>query len=560
MKISRNNKKAAVSALLAAALLILGACGGAASGGGAGGTGEAPDKGNAAADAAAEPSDAVLNLAIVSDIVNMDVHRNTNDYLVPMNVFDTLFTIEKNDDGSMSIEKSLVEDYEVSSDGLTYSFTLRDGVVFSDGTPLTADDVKFTFERILTLPDSEQTDYADSIEGASDLMEGREKELKGIKVTDDRHFTVTLAGPFEGFLSQLATPSTSILSRKLVTEAGDDFGIDPAKTTGTGPYIIKSWDRGSGLTFDYNDKYWGSEPSVKHVNVKIMDAAAMDMAFQKGDLDILDCLLIDSAIVDSVYKTKYADQMLYADRLGMNFMMLNEKSAPLSDVNVRKAVQMAIDRRSILDSIYGGAGNLEDGIFPTGCVGYSSEDQGWLQYDPEGAKKLLSDAGYSDGFDLELSLDSSAAEGVQSTVEIIAQDLKDVGINANIRSYDRASYLDLRNSGDMSAYVAMWLLDFNDPDNIIYTFFGSKDNTVLRSSNYPDMDTIARVAGARAIADHDGRMKEYAALEQKLVRDEAVWVPLFSLKHPFVVGERVAEFKPQWAGWQDQYFKDIILK
>ena len=543
--------------------LILTACGGASSSGGGAGNGESTGSsgGNAGSgEGAGSSGDNELHVAVNADIVSMDCHKTTNDYLVPMNVFDTLLTIEKHSDGSSSIEKSLAEDYKISDDGLTYSFTLKDGIVFSDGTPLTADDVKFTFERILTLPDSQQTDYAVAIEGAEELMNGSAKELKGITVEDDTHFTITLAEPFSGFLAELATPSTCIFSRSIVTAAGDDFGNVPEKTLGTGPYIVTSWDRGSGLTFEYNPRYWGEEPSVKKVTLKVMDAASMDMAFQKGDLDIIDCIKLDSAIVESTYKTKYADDIVSIDRLGMSYFILNEKTEPFSDPAVRKAIQTAVNRKSILDSIYGGDGKLEDGVFPTGCLGYSEENQGWLKYDAEEAKKLLSDAGYPDGFDMEIAMDSSFEEAEKRALQIIAQNLQDAGINAQIKSYDHASYLDLRKSGNLTAYLAKWILDYNDPDNVIYTFFGSEDNTAVRSIFYPDKEIIGRVAAARAIVDQDERMKEYAALEKKLVQDDAVWVPLYSLKHLFVKGDRVAEFIPQWAGWSDMYFSGVKLK
>ncbi|MCR5053493.1 MAG: ABC transporter substrate-binding protein, partial [Lachnospiraceae bacterium] len=448
----------------------------------------------------------------------------------------------------------------ISDDGLNYDFTLKEGVVFSDGTPLTAEDVKFTFERILTLPESQQTDYAVSIEGAQDLLDGNATELSGIKVEDDTHLTITLSEPFSGFLAELATPSTSILSKANVTEAGDDFGVVPEKTIGSGPYIVTSWERGSGLTFTYNPLYWGPEPSVKNVNVKIMDASSMDMAFQKGDLDILDCMKIDSAIVDSTYKTGYADNMVSVNRLGIYYFLLNEKIEPLSNVQVRKAIQMAIDRQSMLDSIYSGDGKLEDGIYPSGCLYYCDENQGWLQYDPEGAKTLLEEAGYADGFDLEISMDSDADEAVKNVIQIIAQNLGDVGINATIKNYDHASWLEARNSGDMPSFLAAWTLDYNDPDNVIYTFFGSKDNTVVRSNNYTDDSVIERVAAARAIVDPAQREAEYAALEKKLVQDDAVWAPMFSIKHLYVKSDRVDTFVPHWAGWSDIYFKGVTLK
>ena len=547
----KNNKSritGVISTILTIALLLV-SCGSSQ-------PGESP----AEAPVSEASTDSTLRIALNADIVSMDVHKTTNDYLVPMNVFDTLFKEVVNPDGSTTIEKSLAEDYSISDDGLTYSFTLRSGVVFSDGTPLTAEDVKFTFERMLTLPDSQQIDYGVAIEGAEALMEGKAQELSGIKVIDDTHFTITLSEPFAVFLAQLATPPTSILSKSIVTAAGDDFGIVPEKTLGTGPYIVKEWTRGSGLTFTYNPRYWGPEPSVKEVSARIMDASSMDMAFQKGDLDILDCLMIDSALVESIYKTKYKDNIVSVKRLGINFLMLNEKIEPLNNPEVRKAIQLAIDRKSILDSIYGGDGKLEDGVYPTGCLGYSNENQGWLKYDPDAAKKLLQDAGFPDGFDMELALDTGSTEANKNVIQIIAQNLGDVGINANIQSYDHASWLDLRNSGDMPAFLALWMLDFNDPDNAIYAFFGSEDNTRIRSNNYTDKATISRIVAARGIVDENQRMAEYAALEKKLVQEDAVWVPLFSLNHLFVKSDRVAEFVPHWAGWSDIYFTGVTLK
>lgn len=509
----------------------------------------------------ADGDEKVLRLALNADIVSMDAHVTSNDYIVPMNVFDSLLTIEKEEDGSTKIVPSLAESYEISDDGLTYSFKLRDGVVFSDGTPLTADDVKFTFERILTLPESVQTDFVVLIDGAEDLMAGKADSLKGIDVKDDHNFTITLSASFSGFLAQLATPSTCIYSRKIVTEAGGDFGNICEKTIGTGPYIIKEWERGKSLTFEANPKYWGEAPSAKKVVASVMDPSAMNMAFQKGDLDIIDCIFLDPNVVDSTYRNgKYDDSMVKVDRMGTNFFMLNEAVPPLDNPQVRQAIQMAIDRQSILDSIYNGDGKLEDGIYPTGCVIYSNENQGWLKYDPEGAKKLLGDAGFADGFDMEISLDSSAGNQNSNMVQVIQDNLAKVGINASIKSYDRASYLDLRNSGKAPSYLALWLLDYNDPDNIIYTFFGSKDNTVLRSNNYQDEEVIKRIGDARQIVDPDERAAEYAAIEKKLVQEDAVWVPMFSLKHLFIKGDRVESFKPQWAGWSDMYYKDIVLK
>ncbi len=152
-----------------------------------------------------------------------------------------------------------MEDYTVSDDGLTYDFTLRSGVTFSDGTPLTANDVKYTFTRMLALPDSVQTDYGSAIAGAEAVMDGTATDLEGIQVIDDTHFTVTLSDPFAGFLYELATASCSIMSEKNVEEAGDQFGMDCSKTIGSGPYVVTSWTRDSSIVLDANPNYWGEK-------------------------------------------------------------------------------------------------------------------------------------------------------------------------------------------------------------------------------------------------------------------------------------------------------------
>lgn len=502
-----------------------------------------------------------LRIAWSYDMQTMDVHKTSDNYSVPLNIFDRLFEIQLNDDGTTELAKSLVEDYEISEDGLTYSFTLRSGLVFSDGTPLTASDVEFTFTRMLALPESVQTDFAAAIAGADELMDGTADTLAGFEVVDDTHFVVTLGAPFAGFLYQLATPSCCIFSKANVESAGDDFGLVVDRTIGSGPYVITSWVKNSQVLLELNPNYWGEKPSVEHVIISVVpDPSTLSMMFQNGELDILDCDSLDSAVVNSTYKTGYADQMLSANRLSLTYLALNENVEPLNDVRVRRAIQMAIDRQAILDSVYDGNGSLEDGIYPHGLVGFSEENQGWLQYDPEEAKALLAEAGYPDGFAMELSADSSASAPVMLVLQIMQQNLEAVGIQAEIKSYDEASWLDLRKSGEMPSFVATWTADYNDPDNFIYTFFGGADKTKIRSLNYPDADVMKRVVEARAIVDDAERLAEYAALEKQIVREDAAWVPLFSRTHLFVLGENVAHYVPHWAGYSDFAVAGITLK
>ena len=398
------------------------------------------------------------------------------------------------------------------------------------------------------------------IAGAGELQAGTAQELTGITVTDDTHFTITLTAPFAGFLYELATPACSIMSEANVTAAGDSFGLDPAQTIGSGPYVVTSWTRDSGMVLDLNPNYWGETPDVTHVEISVVpDASTMSMMFQSGELDILDCDYIDSAVVDSTYRTQYADRIVTGNRLATTYLALNENIEPLGDVRVRRAIQMAIDRQTILDSVYSGDGSLVDGIYPEGLIGYSADNQGWLTYDPEGAKALLAEAGYADGFAMELASDSSTSASVLLVLQIIQQNLADVGIQAEIVSYDEASWLDTRNSGEMNSFVATWTADYNDPDNFIYTFFGNADNTRTRSLNYANTEVMDRVAAAREITEESERLAEYAALEKQIVQEDAAWVPLLCRTHLFVLGDRVASYTPHWAGYSDFSFTAVDL-
>ena len=554
----RRHWSAAISLALAAAMLA--GCG---SSGAAGSSETAGAATTAAADtqsteAASAGDDAgTLRLAWTSDIQTLDVQTTSANYMIPMNVFDRLFEIKLNDDGSTELVPSLVKEYTVSDDGLTYDFTLRDDVKFSDGTPLTASDVEFTLVRLLGLDTSVNTDFASCILGADDYIEQEgysyDDTIEGIKVTDDTHLTITLAYPFAGFLYELATPAGCIYSKAAVEAAGDDYGNDYKAAIGSGPYVVTDWTRDSDLEMEVNPEYWGETPSVKKVDIQIVpDASTINMMFQNGEIDILDCDDLDSSVIDSTYKTAYADKIVSSNRLATTYLILNEDDQYLSDVNVRKAIQMAIDRQSILDTVYSGDGNLCDGIYPKGLIGYSEENQGWLKYDPDAAKKLLEDSGYTDGeIKMELAADSSASSSVTLVLQMVQANLQAIGIDASIVSYDEASWLALRKSGEMNSFVATWTADFNDPDNFIYTFFGNDEKTKIRSINYKDEDTMKRVEEARAITDETERLAEYDALEKKIVEDDAAWVPLFGRTHLFVTSDRVAKFVPHWAGYSD---------
>lgn len=513
----------------------------------------------AAASAEIPAEDGVLRVAALYDISTMDVAQTTDNYMVPMNIFDRLFESVVQEDGSTAVVPSLCESYAVSDDGLTYTFTLRTGIVFSNGSALTASDVQYTFERLLTAG-GVNDDVPLEVAGAKALQDGEADTLSGFAVLDDTHFTVTLASANAGFLAELTGPAMSIVDKETM-ETVENFGLACEDTIGTGPYKVTEWVVNDHYTLEYNDKYWGETPSVKKMIVSIIpDASTQNLMYQNGELDIIDLEALDSTIVASTYKTLYADKLVRCSRVGLTYMAMNAKNEFLCDVRVRKAIQMAIDVDSIVASIYSGDAIIENGIIPEGVWGFN-KDLERPAYDPSAAKALLAEAGYSDGqISFELAMDSSSSSNTQLVYQVVQQNLQAIGINATIKAYDESSWLDLRKAGEMDSFIANWTMDYNDPANIMYTFFGSAAKTSIRSLNYADEAVMARVAAASSITDDAQRMAEYQALEKKIVEEDAAWVPLLGNVHLFALGERVESFTPYWAGYSNFYAKDVVLK
>ena len=498
----------------------------------------------------------LLRTAVLYDISTMDVAETTDDYLIPMNVFDRLFETRPAA-GSSEVVKSLVTDYSVSEDGLTYDFTLREGVVFSNGSALTASDVQFSFERLLKAA-KKNTEIPLEILGGEAVMKGEAESLEGFVIRDDTHLSITLAAPNAGFPAELSAPAASIVDAESMTPG---FGKEPAETIGSGPYIVTKWVSNDHYTLVYNEKYRGPEPSVKKLVVRVIaDATTQDLMFRNGELDIIDLQNLDSAVVAGTYKTKPADRIVSTPKVGLTYLLMNENNQYLKDVNVRKAIGMAIDVDQIIQGIFLGDAQRENGIIPTGVWAHDYTMKGFA-YDPEGAKALLREAGYADGeVKFELAMDSGANTSTQLVYAFISDQLKKVGIEATVSSYEHSAWLAKRSSGEMDSFVARWGMDYNDPANIMYTFFGSEENSKGRSLNYPDREIIARVSAVRSIVDDAERKAEYQALDKKLIEEDAAWIPMYAELHLWCLGNRVASFTPHWAGFTDFYAADVVLK
>lgn len=481
-------------------------------------------------------------------------------YDIAMNAFNRLVDMKADEDGNVQVIPSLAESWEESSDGRTYTFHLRKGVTFSNGSPLTSSDVLYTFTRLLTHPDSCNKDIAENIVGAALLEAGETDTLEGIEVLSDLDFTITLEEPFEAFLACLSMPGASIMDEETMHDASDQFGKDPACTIGTGSFVLRDWEAGKGMVLTANEDCWEGAPNCAGLDLRFLsEPTEIRALFESGGLDVLDLDDLGASAEYFLHGDVYQDRLYEVQRIGICYVALNESVEPLDDVRVRKALQLALNRESLLDVVYSGRGSVENGIFPHGLYGYNP-DLPEIPYDPDKARKLLEEAGYQDGFDLVFSVKSSSTQSEMSLAQTIVSMWKDVGVHASVEVIDEADFMSQRKSGELACYTAMWTADFDDPDNFVYTFFGNRENTTFRSLCYPNENVMERVRNARAIMDADARLQEYRDLERKIIQEDAAWIPLFSRTRTYVMSERIEGMQHSWNGSVKNRYRDITVK
>ena len=499
-------------------------------------------------------------VAIEDEPDTVDFQCTSIHYTIAQNVFNRLVEMENDENGEMEIMPSLAKSWEISEDGKNYTFHLQENVTFSNGSPLTSSDVQYTFERLLTHPDSCNQDIVDIIAGALDLENGKADSLKGFKVIDDLDFVITLEQPFEAFLACLSMPGASILDKETTLEAGDRFGTDPEWTVGTGSFVLWKWIPGDRMLLTANAGCWMGTPSCQGLDLRfITDAGTIRRMYENGEIDVLDLDETGNAAEYFIHGEKYQDRLFKVQRIGITYIALNESVKPLNDVRVRKAMQLALNRQLLLTAVYGDNGRIENGIFPYGLYGYNP-DLPEIPYDPDGAAVLLAKAGFPDGFDLTVSINSSSTRWELSVMRLAASMWEKIGIRVNIEVIDESEFMSRRKSGSLACYTAQWMADFNDPDNFIYTFFGNRNNTIFRSLCYPREDVMHRIQMARTISDRDKRLREYRELERIIVQEDAAWIPLYSRQRYYVTSDRLEGIQASWNGSVKNKYCEMTIK
>jgi peptide/nickel transport system substrate-binding protein len=466
----------------------------------------------------AQPGSQIV-IGLQAEPVTLDVAQlsDYNSSRTAMPMFEGLVRFA---DGSTDVEPGLAERWEVSDDGLTYTFFLRPGVSFHDGTPVNAEAVEFSFERQL----DPAHPYHDT--GTFPYAEFTLGNIASIEVVDELTVRLTLRENFAPFLSNLAMHAAALVSPTAVMASGADFSENPV---GAGPYRFVSWRRGVEVVLERNPDYWRVTPQVERLIYRpIIEDQARLAALEAGEVD-----LAVNLPPDDLPRLRSDARFTFSEQAGMHtwYVVFNVTKEPFGDARVRQAVAHAIDRQAIVDAVLGGTGVLAKNFLPPVVWGYT-EDVPEYPYDPERARELLAEAGYPDGFEVEFWVPASGS-GMQQPVAMgtVIQDyLSRVGIEATIQQFEWGTYLDrvivpLDSADTVPAMFQMsWIGDNGDPDNFLYILLSGDQfppfGFNLGYYTNPEVDAILREA--RTTSDHDARVTLYVAAQRLIMADMPV--------------------------------------
>jgi len=491
-------------------------------------------------------------VGLQAEPVTLDAQQMTdyNSTRAGRNIFDALLHFK---DESTEVEPALAEKWDISPDGKEYTFHLRKGVKFHDGTDFNADAVVFSYERQIDpnhpYHDTGEFAYADFTLGVVDKIE---------KI-DDYTVRITLKESFAPFLANMAMHSATIVSPTAVKKYGKDFSRNPV---GTGPFKFVSWSPGVEIVVEKNPDYWGGAPNVDKVIYRpIIDDQARMNELEAGSVDF-----IVNIPPDDLARLKADTRFTTVEQPGMHtwYVVFNCQKKPFDDVKVRQAVNYAIDRQAIVDSILRNTGTLANSPLPPVLWSYTS-DVTVYDYNPEKAKQLLTEAGYADGLSLTFWVPTSGS-GMQQPVpmgQAIQADLKKVGIDATIETYEWGTYLDKTIVEDAQTlpeiFQMSWVGDNGDPDNFLYILL-SGDQFPPNGFNLghcKDDKVDAMLREARASLDQSKRTDIYVQA-QKMLTEDAFWVPVDHETQIVVMKAGIKNFKLHPTG--DFRFKDVWLE
>ncbi|MGF6766943.1 dipeptide transport system substrate-binding protein [Paraburkholderia sp. GAS33] len=434
--------------------------------------------------------------------------------------------------GGTDIEPGLAEKWDVSADGLQYTFHLRHGVKFQTTSffkptrEFNADDVVFTFQRMLDPDQPFHKAYPVPFPYFSDL--GLAKNVEKIEALDPYTVRFTLKTVDAPFLQQIAMPFASILSAEYTDQllkAGkaSDINLFPV---GTGPFIFRSYTKDDTIRFDGNPDYW--KPGIVKVS-KLIFAITVDPAVRLQKLKRGECQVMAYPRPADIPAVRADSSLAMPSEVGFNLGILgyNTTKKPLDDVQVRRALDMSINKKAIIESVYQGAGQIATNPMPPTQWGYNKSLKD-APYDVDKAKALLKQAGYPDGFDLTLwamPVQRPYNPNARLMAEMLQSDWAKIGVKVNIVTFEWGEYIRRAHAGEHQAILIGWTGDYGDPDNWLGVLLGCDS---VKGSNfskwcYKPFDDL--ITAARSTTDLSQRTKDYMEA-QVIFKDQVPFTPI----------------------------------
>ena len=453
------------------------------------------------------------------------------------NIFDPLVQLKL---GSTGIAPALAKSWDISKDGLVYTFHLRTGVKFHDGTPFNAKAVLFSFNR--------QRDPKHPFHQGGDKFEywknfSMDGMIRDIKALNDSTVQFRLSSANATFLYILSMQFTAIVSPDGMKKYGVHFYKRPI---GTGAFRFVSWESDDNLVLEANPDYWDGRPYLDTLIFKAVNRSEERVAgLMSGSYD-----MIESPTADKIEDLEDNKNFRLFKQPGVNiaYMAMNMNKKPFSDERVRKAIVYAINREKLVEKVYGEFGRPAKNPIPPMLLGYNEEIR-FTPYEPDHARQLLAEAGFPDGFKTKLWYMPIAREYMpdgKAAAELIQNDLKAVGIDAEIATYPWHDYLEKLYKGEHEMAIMGWIADIPDPDNFFYPLLDKTVAEIVPSNNiafYKGEELHQLLLSGKTATDPVTRGKIYKDACALFNRD----LPWFTIAHSVVIvpmQSRVMNFQP----------------
>jgi len=482
--------------------------------------------------AAAQPAGTLL-VGLVAEPVNLDPPQVTdlNSGRVARRIVETLVTFPEE---STQVVAGLAESWTVSRDGLRYTFKLRKGITFHDGTAFTADAVKFSIDR--------QTDPEHPFNklGKYPFANYFFGNVKAVEIVDPSTVEFVLKEPRASFLTILTAAAASIVSPTAAKKFGADYALQPV---GTGPFKFASWDRGQRVVLERNPSYWRHAVKIDRVVYRpIVEDQARLTELLTGSLD-----LIVGTPPDFVSHLESNPKITLLKQVGAHvwYLGINNQKKPFDDKRVRQALNYAVNKEAIVRDVLKGTGSLSRGPVLPATWGAEPGLKPY-PYDPERARKLLAEAGYPSGFATSLWVPESGS-GMQSPVAmstVIQSNLKAVGVNVALQTMEWGAYLAKLRSKEQELFALSWMAGNEDPDMVMYPLLHSSQWTPNGPNRalYKNARFDELLHQARLVTDQGKRAELYREAQRILV-DDAPWIFIDHEIQTAAHGKRVQGFK-----------------